>query len=387
MLGRMNIRVSKLLMQFGLMAALFSAIPVMQAQTAALVSGTVTAINGDTLTVKNAKGEDLQVQVPSTAAVKSIPPGETDVKKATAIQYSDLAVNDRVLISLDPNATGGKSQAARVIAIKAADLAKKQQQDAAAWRNGASGLVKSVDAASGDIVITTGSGPTAKTVTVHTSKTTILKRYAPTSISYDSASVAPFTSIQPGDQLTSRGTKSADASELTAAEVVTGSFRNISGQIQSVDASASTIEVKDLATKKNVTIKITADAQMHKLDERTAQTLAARLNGAAAGGGAAGGRGGAGGGAPAAGGGGQYQRGGAGGQGMDPQQMLSRAPAIHFADLQKGDAVMLVSSSGASDVTAITLVAGVEALLEAPAGKDLLSNWSMSSSEGGGAEE
>ena len=57
-----------------------------------------------------------------------------------------------------------------------------------------------------------------------------------------------------------------------------------------------------------------------------------------------------------------------GGQGGgDPQQMLSRAPAIQFADLKKGDAVMLVSTDGATDVTAITLLAGVEPLLEAPA--------------------
>ncbi len=65
--------------------------------------------------------------------------------------------------------------------------------------------------------------------------------------------------------------------------------------------------------------------------------------------------------------------------------MISRAPAIHLADLQKGDAVMLVTTEGTSDVIAITLLAGVEPLLQAPASTQnmLLSNWSMSS---GGAE-
>jgi hypothetical protein len=62
--------------------------------------------------------------------------------------------------------------------------------------------------------------------------------------------------------------------------------------------------------------------------------------------------------------------------------MLSRAPVIHFSDLQKGQAVMLVASSGDSQVTAITLISGVEALLEAPASQNLLANWSM----GGGGE-
>jgi hypothetical protein len=41
---------------------------------------------------------------------------------------------------------------------------------------------------------------------------------------------------------------------------------------------------------------------------------------------------------------------------------------------------MLVSTQGESDVTAITVLAGVEPLLEAPASQDLLSNWSMGSS-------
>jgi hypothetical protein len=78
--------------------------------------------------------------------------------------------------------------------------------------------------------------------------------------------------------------------------------------------------------------------------------------------------------------GGQWggQNGGQGGGAPDPQQMLSRAPAIQLSDLQKGEAVMLVATDGTSEVSAITLLAGVEPLLEAPAAsQNLLSNWSM----------
>jgi hypothetical protein len=80
-------------------------------------------------------------------------------------------------------------------------------------------------------------------------------------------------------------------------------------------------------------------------------------------------------------------RGQYGGQGGgDPEQMLSRLPSIQLADLKKGDAIMLVSSDGATEVTAITLLAGVEPLLEAPAAsQNLLNNWSMNS--GAGAAE
>jgi hypothetical protein len=60
--------------------------------------------------------------------------------------------------------------------------------------------------------------------------------------------------------------------------------------------------------------------------------------------------------------------------------VLNNAPAIQLSDLKKGDAVMLVANDGITEVTAITLLAGVEPLLESPAAsQNLLSNWSMSS--------
>ena len=44
---------------------------------------------------------------------------------------------------------------------------------------------------------------------------------------------------------------------LTAEEIVSGTFRNIAGTINSVDASSSTLNVHDLLSKKNVVVKIT----------------------------------------------------------------------------------------------------------------------------------
>ena len=383
-----------------------------EAQTASRFLGSITAINGNTLTVKTDAGDQRQVDVPAEASIKRIAPGEKDLSKAASITFADLAIGDRVLVKIDPNATGANTQAAQIIAVKQEDLAQKQQKDREDWqRRGVAGLVKSVDTGAGIIVLTTGAGATAKNVTVHTAKATVLKRYAPGSVRFDQAQPASIDAIHPGDQLRARGEKSAEGSEVTADEVVSGSFRNISGTIASLDAASSTLVVKDLATKKTVTIRITAEAQMRRLPERMAQMLAMRLKGGNAGapgpppamdasasgtpkqpppggppqhawnggnGPGAGGPGGPGG--PGAGGGGQSM-----GQNGDLQQMLSRAPTIQFADLLKGEAIMLVSTDGASDVTAITLLAGVEPLLQAPAAsQNLLSNWSMGS--GGGAE-
>lgn len=400
----------KWIAHLALMGALLAAVPAIVAQAPTRFIGTVTAIDGNNFTVKTTAGDEHQFEIPSSAPIKRIEPGQTSLANAVAIPLSDLAVGDRLLVLLSANSTGGTPQATEIVAIKHEDVEKRQQQQAQAWSEGVGGLVKSVDPASGTIVLAAGGGLTAKTVTVHASSSTVLKRYAPASVSYAQATPAPITEIHAGDQLMARGTKNADGTEITADEVVSGSFRNVSGLISSVDATSQTISVKDLQTKKPVTIHIPPEAQMRDLPERMAQFIAMRLKGQAPGGmgrgrGGAGGPGGPGigsgpGGAAPGGGqgmgagrpesGGGMRQGGPGG--MNPQQVLSRAPEIKFSDLKKGEAVMLVATQGTTDVTAITLIAGVEPLLEAPASQDLLSSWSMNSgsgaaeSAGGGGE-
>jgi hypothetical protein len=423
----------------------FSVALLLHAQPAPRFVGSITAIVNTTVTVKTDAGEQRMFDVPSSAIIKRISPGEKDLSKASAMEFGELAVGDRVLVKIDTTADAPTPQAAQIIAVKQEDLAQKQQKDREDWqRRGVAGLVKSVDASAGTIVLNTGAGATAKTVTIHTTKSTVLKRYAAGSVRFDQAQPAPMDAIQPGDQLRARGEKNSDGTEITADEVVSGSFRNIAGTISSIDAANKTIVVKDLATKKTVTVQIGTDAQMRRLPERMAQILAIRLKGGGAGfpgvgsggpgsGGAGSGGGssmqpGAGGGSPSGAapssggapqprswnggsgagpagrapgsgsgggpggpGGGMGAPGSGSGQGWgqgggDPQQMLSRAPAIQLADLQKGEAVMLVSTEGKTDVTAITLLAGVEPLLESPAAsQNLLSNWSMGSGGGGEA--
>ena len=359
------------------------------AQAPKPIQGTITVIDSNTLSVKSDADGVTQVEVPATAAILRIAPGAKDLSAAVKIQFGDLAVGDRVMVTPDPKATGATAQALRIIAMKQSDLAQKREKDLQDWqRRGVGGLVKSVDVAAGVIVLSSGSGTAAKIITVRTTKATILRRYAPASARIEAALPAPIDAIHAGDQLRARGAKSADGTEIAAEEVVSGSFRNIAGTIVSLDAAGATLVVKDLATKKPVTIKIAAETQMLRLEDRMAQMLAIRLKGGAGGAAGAGGNVAAGGPRGAGtGGGGQWAgRNGGQGGGFDPQMMLSRAPAIHLSDLKKGDAVMLVATDGTTEVSAITLLAGVEPLLEAPAAtQNLLSNWSMNS--GAGAAE
>src|ERR1039458_10286437 len=198
-----------------LAAFLLTAAPGARAQVMRYL-GSITAINGDTLTVKADAGDVHQIQVPTPAVLKRIAPGEKDLTKAEPLDSSGLAVGDRVLVTLDPNATGGTPQAARIIAIKQADVTKKQEAENAAWSQGVHGLVKSVDATTGVIVVTTRLGPITKDVIVNTTAATVLKRYAPGSVRFEEAQAAPITAIRTGDQLSARGTRNADGTAFAA---------------------------------------------------------------------------------------------------------------------------------------------------------------------------
>lgn len=378
-----------------LLISVVAACTALKAQAPTRFVGTVTAISGTTITVKTDAGDSKQVEVPATAVMKRLAPGQKDLSAAETIHLTDLATGDRVLVKLDPDATGATPQALQVVAMKQTDIAQKQQQEREEWqRNGTGGLVKSVDPAAGVVVVTTGAGPTAKTVTVHITKTTVLKRYAANSIRFADAQLGPLDAIHAGDQFQVLGQKNADGTEITAAEVVSGSFRNISGVVASIDPAASTLTVKDLVTKKNVTVHITPDAEMRRLPDTMAKMIAARLKGGAAGaapgggsmmpahaeGGGAAGNAQAGAGQNGGAGAGQGRRNGGGGL----SQILERAPAVKLSELQKDEAVMLVCTEGTNEVTAIKLLVGVEPLLESPeASRNLLANWSMGS---GGAE-
>jgi len=333
--------------------------------------------------------------------VLRVPPGSVDLKEATPIQLSGLKPGDRILVRGKPGEDAGSFVASTVVAMKKEDLAEKQAREREEWqKHGIGGLVKSVDTAQSTITISaiTASGP--KNVLIHAPIGTVLRRYAPGSIKFDAAKVAPLAEIREGDQLRARGARSADGNEFTADEVVSGSFRNIAGLIVAVNPSTSTLTVSDLTTKKPVEVKVTPDSQMRKLPLPIAQRIAMRLKGNAADANSANGTAaqasppaaappaGAGQGAPGNGGGGTggAPRNGGG----DLQQVLSHLPASPISDFQKGDAVMIVATAGQSDgqSTVITLLGGVEPILQAsPQAQaySILSPWSLSSGGGGEA--
>jgi hypothetical protein len=373
-----------------------------QAQAAVTQSlGTVKAINGNVITLTLDAGTDATVNVQDTTKIVQVAPGQKDLKTATPIHISDLQVGDRILVR-SRAADDPKSVAALgIIAMKRTDVDAKKTQDREDWqKSGVGGLVKEVDPATGNITISVPApaGP-AKTTVIHTTKATILRRYAPDSVKFDDAKPAPIDQIKPGDQLRARGEKSTDGDSFNAVEIVSGTFRNIAGIITSVDAAAQTISMMDLIAKSPVTVKITDQSQLKNLPPEIAQRIAMRLRGAGAGGGAASngdpggatGSSGAGAAPRAAGTSGAGAGAGARGGRADFQQLVNRLPASGLTDFQKGEAVLVVATQGTDSggATAITVVGGVEPILAAAPGGGgagaalALSPWSLGGAPGG----
>ena len=140
-----------------------------------------------------------------------------------------------------------------------------------------------MDAATSAISISPGRMGANKNIVVHIAKDTILRRYAPGSAKFDDAKAAPIDQIKVGDQLRARGTRSADGTEVTAEEVVSGSFPYVEGLIKTVDAAANAITVQDVIAKTVVVVKVSPDSQMWRLSPEVAQRIAARLKGPAVG--------------------------------------------------------------------------------------------------------
>jgi hypothetical protein len=279
-----------------------------------------------------------------------------------------------------------------VVAIKKEAIEQKHSREREDWqKRGLGGLVKTVDATTHSITITTSALAGSKPVIVHLSPDAVQRRYAASSVRFDDAKPGKFEDIKPGDQFRGRGQRSADGAEFTAEEIITGSFRSIAGTISSVDASTKALTVADLISKHPVVVRVTPETSLHVLPAMMAEGIAQRVKGGPPNG-------------PPPGANGQSPPPGAPQPGAGPppggppgngqqdfQQMIARLPAATLAEFPKGEAVMIVATAGnnPAEATAINVVGGVEPLLRAsPGGGEpmMISPWSLGgpAPEGGG---
>jgi hypothetical protein len=342
-----------------------------QDQPNSRVLGVVTKMDAGArqITLKTDAGE-VAVAVDAKAKVLRVPPGATNLATAAAIELTDISVGDR-LRARGRSADDQKSLAAlEIVVISQNDIASKQAADRADWdRRGATGIVAEVAADSITVNVRTLAG--AKPLVLKPAPNAVVRRYAPDSVKFADAKPSTLSDIRKGDQVRARGNKTPDGTQMTAEEIVSGQFKMIAGLVISVDPQENVIRIKDVETKKPVTVRISADSSLKKLQPMLAQVIANRLHGGAPPDGAPGAL-------PGPGPGGQPS----GGRGPgDLQSMIDRTPAIKIADLMNGDAIIVSSVNGASadQITAVTLLAGVEPILTKPGTREMsLGDWNVS---------
>jgi hypothetical protein len=343
------------------------------------VLGTVTKVDAAarSLTVKTDAGQEFVVTLDPKATIRRITAGETDTSKFPVVQIGDISVNDRV-----QTRGKGEGQALTVTTVylmARSDVNKTQDAERADWdKRGVSGLVTAVSPDSVTISVRALTG--VKPVVITLAPNAVVRRYAPDSVNFADAKVSSLPDVKTGDEVRARGNKNEDGSKMVAEEIVAGTFKTLAGVILSINVQENQMQVRDVDTKKPLTVKINKDSSVKKLPPQIAQAIATRLHPSEDGGAAKGGKGGGGRGRGDAG----AVRGGA-----DVTSMLDSSPTISLADLKVGDAIVVSSTVGASadKVTAIKLLAGVEPILTKPGTQEMsLGGWSLGSGGGGGTD-
>lgn len=327
--------------------------------------GTLASVTDKGVVLKTDSGREVNATLQESTRILRADPGKKDLKDAAPIALKELKAGDRVLAMGKSRGDGG-FQVSLLVVMTQTTLAQKQELEREDWqKRGAGGVVKSIDAAQGEIVISTAP---LHNVVLKTTNATLFSRYSRGSARFADARQATFAEISVGDQVRARGNRSSDGKELTAEQIVSGTFRNIAGTITAIDLAGKSLIVKDAIAKKNVVVKITDDSRLQQLTAPAAQRLASLLKKAPSS-------------APS-----RPESASPDAAkptpAVDLQQALGRVPAVTLSAFQKESAVIIVSipDKGGDGLIAVSVLGGVEPLLMgAPEGSAaaLLSGWNL----------
>ncbi len=298
------------------------------APAAKTVLGTVTDfhVNSLEMGLKSDDGKTVWVKFDADTEVMLAAPGEKDLNHAQPARVSDIARDDRVMVSF----VAGMPQARRIVVVAATAIARRNAAERLDWeKRGMTGIVASRD---GDqITLETRTPQGAQRTTVAVTSKTAIRRYAPDSVKFAEAEPASLAQIAVGDQIRVRGDKSEDASRLTADSVVFGTFLTTLATVSEVNREKGELKILDLTSKKPMVVRLTADTRLKKMPDMHEMPT----------------------------GHGEHQP-------ANMAQMLQQLPAGAIDDLKAGSSVVVTSTRGARPdrVTGIMVIANVDAFLK-----------------------
>jgi hypothetical protein len=309
--------------------------------TSLSVTGVVTELKPDTrqVIVKTAAGSEVTVTLSDRTTFMRIPPGEKTKDKFVPITSSDFGVGDSVFARGRISEDRKGMPALEFYVMSKADIAEKRERERDEWtKRGIAGTVSSLNATNNEISLDSRTPEGPKPIVVATNAQTQFRRYAPDSVRFSDAKASSFGELKVGDQLRALGTRSADGSRFTAEEIVAGSFQTIGGTIAEINVEKQEIKINDLQSKQPVTVLVSKDSSLRKLEGTPAKTSS------------------------------------------ELQEMFERLPTFTLQELKQGDSILVSSTKGADParITAIAIVSGAGPLLQNAQGNRAVSLGNMS---------
>lgn len=312
------------------------------------VLGEVTAIDAAQMRIdlRTKEGQNVVVKLDGKTLYRRVPLGETTLAKATVISLSDISVGDKVVARGERGEGESTLRAGALIVVSKAEMAKKLEHERAEWLNrGIAGVVTSVNPQTHEVTVLARGREGTKSVVVAAGPGATFRRYAPDSVRFADARPSSLADLKAGDQFRALGDRSADGTRFTAEEVISGSFRTVSGKVTAVNAAGNEIQVSDVQSRQIVTIAVNADSQLRRLSPEVIELIKQTVMNNSAG---------------------QSSKPKDSSSGGDIQDKIEQLPAVSVADLKVGDSVLVSSTSGSASgrATAIIVAVGAESLLQ-----------------------
>jgi hypothetical protein len=118
----------------------------------------------------------------------------------------------------------------------------------------------------------------AEAVTIVATGNVKFLRYAPDSLKLTDALTGSFSDLRVGDQIRTIGDRTPDGSRVTAEEIFSGSITRTVGSIVEVNAARGEIVVKNGQNGQTVTVALAKNTTIRRITPEVAETLKQRAN-------------------------------------------------------------------------------------------------------------
>jgi hypothetical protein len=223
--------------------------------------------------------------------------------------------------------------------------------------------VNAVNSETGTVSMQIAGRADSAVVVVKAGPHTEQRRYRTDSARFSDARASTISDIQVGDQMQALGERASDGKSMTAEKMVSGSFRNFTATVATVNPAQQEISVSVAGNGPAVIVKIAPGSLLRRLSPQASAQLAGK----------------------------NASKTGVPGT----RNTLDNAVTLTVAELRRGDAVVIATGNGhpegtGAPIAAFAVIAGVEPLLKrsAEAQREMVGSWNLSLDPGasGGRE-